>query len=97
MSAVDVTLTPIRSQKVAFSASSAQSTALLATNTNVRVYADQDCHIAVGANPTAVADGSCLFLPAGQTEYFRVPAGGDKIAVIRDSADGTLYISEMDR
>jgi hypothetical protein len=35
-----------------------------------------------------------MYLPANQVEYFLV-TGGEKVAAIRASADGTLYVTEM--
>ena len=96
MAAIDVTFKPATSQKRTFTAVSAQSTALDSWTNVVRVYATQDCYLAFGESPTAVATGTDVFLPAGQAEYFRVD-GGCKIAVIRDSADGNLFITEMTR
>jgi len=88
---------PGDSQKVSFTGTSAQSAAFSGgTNTEstvIRVFATEDCHIKVGANPTALADGSCMFLPAGIVEYIGVNPT-DKIAAIRDTTSGTLYITE---
>jgi hypothetical protein len=87
------TLFPGTSQKVAVTATSAQSAALGATTTLIRVAATQNMHLAFGANPTAVADGTNYYLPAGVTECIAV-VSGTKIAAIRDSADGSLFITE---
>jgi hypothetical protein len=83
---------PATSQKVALGAASAQSAAIAANM--VRVISQGDCHLAFGSNPTAVADGTCVFLPAGIPEYF-VFTNGSKIAVIQDSAaaTGNLFIT----
>jgi hypothetical protein len=83
---------PGTSQKVALGAASAQSAAIAAFL--VRVVSQGDCHLAFGANPTAVADGTCAFLPAGIPEYF-VVTSGNKIAVIQDTAQavGNLFIT----
>jgi hypothetical protein len=82
---------PGASQKVALGAASVQSTAI--TGSLIRVVAQSDCHLAFGANPTAVADGTCVFLPAGIPEYF-VLISGNKVAVIQDSsATGNLFIT----
>ena len=83
---------PGTSLKVALGAASAQSAAIAAPL--VRVVAQGDCHLAFGTNPTAVADGTCVFLPAGIPEYF-VIAAGSKIAVIQDSAQatGNLFVT----
>lgn len=79
-------------QKIAFTNSSLQSTNSISNNvTIVRLYADQDCYIAMGANPTATTSG--LYLPGGIIEYFSVNAG-DKVAALRSTLDGTLYITE---
>lgn len=81
------------SQKKAFTAVSSQSTALSASTSVVRLFATEDCHIKTGANPTAVADGTCMFLPADREALIGV-GSGDKIAVIRDTVDGVLFITE---
>lgn len=89
---IDDPLTPGASVKVAFTATSAQTGAI--TGTIVRVTATQNCHLAFGANPTAVADGSCVYLPASSTQMFAVTSG-NKIAAIQDSAGGNLFITVM--
>jgi hypothetical protein len=76
--------------KVAVSGSSAQSGAITAAV--VRLVSSTDCHVKFGSNPTAVADGTSLFLPAGVPEYFQF-GSGDKIAVIQDSTSGNLFIT----
>lgn len=58
----------------------------------VRVQTDQDCHIAVGDNPTASATSTAL--PAGSVEYFNVCAG-EKIATYGKTAAGSVSITEM--
>lgn len=94
---VDVTLKPGRTQKMDLGAASeAIGDAVHAYTNVVRVYATQDCYLAFGSNPTALADGTNMFLPAGQAEYFRVD-GSDKVAAIRDSADGFVFVTEMTR
>lgn len=62
------------------------------TSTVARLCASVDCRIAVGASPTATA--SSMRLPAGIVEYIGVTVG-DKIAVIREAADGALTVTEM--
>lgn len=81
------------SQKLSTIVTSAQSAALGARTSIVQLYATQDVHIKVGANPTAVADGTCMFIPKLVAKMIGV-APGNKIAAIRDSADGVLYITE---
>jgi hypothetical protein len=54
------------------------------------LVATADCHIALGTNPTA--DGTCLFLPGNMPEYFACSTT-DQVAVIQDSAAGSLYIT----
>lgn len=91
----DDAIFPGVSQKVAFTGTSAKSTVLQARTSVVRLYATQDCHIKVApdATATAVADGTCYFLPKTvQVMIGVVP--GQKIAVIQDSAGGNLFITE---
>lgn len=81
------------SQKKAFTSATSQATAVATNCTIVRVVATQNCHLAFGSNPTAVADGTGVYLVANIPEYFGITPGY-KIAVIRDSADGNLFITE---
>ena len=82
-------ITPGASSVVSYS-TSVQSGALTATV--IRLVANTDCHVAIAANPTAVADGTCTFLPANSPEYFRITSG-QKVAAIQDSAAGKLFIT----
>jgi len=71
-------LPPVAQQVVTFTTTT-QSAALNASTRFVRLIADADCHIEVGADPTATT--SNMRLQADTTEYFGVTAG-HKIAVI---------------
>jgi hypothetical protein len=79
---------PGTTQSVAFGTTSTQSAP---TDGNVvRLLATADCHIAFGA--AAVADATCLFLPANTPEYFAC-YGTDLVAVMGVSESGSLYIT----
>lgn len=81
-------------QTVSTTASSAATTNPVDTQTRyVRLYATQDCHVTSGSG-TPTASTANLFLPAGQPEYFKVNPG-ERVAAIRSTLDGTLYVSEM--
>lgn len=78
-------------------AASAQSASFQATTEEIRVVCTAACHINIGENPTAAAsDNNGMYLPANVVEYFHVTPG-QKLAVIQDSASGTLTVSEMTR
>jgi hypothetical protein len=79
-------------QTVAVSGTSAQSTAISANAGYVRLFSTTMCHIRVGSNPTATT--SHMPIGANVPEYFAVTSG-QKIAVIQNSASGSLYISEV--
>jgi hypothetical protein len=81
---------PGAASRVAIGAASVPSGAL--TGTLVRLVATAACHIAIGAAPTAVADGTSHFLPANVPEFFRITSG-HKVAVIQDVGAGFLYIT----
>jgi|SRR4051812_3102165 hypothetical protein len=85
-------LYPGTSQALAVAGTSAQSAAVGGNTTIVRIYATQDCWVALGPNPTAAANTS-MFLAAGAPEYLAINPG-EKIAAIQASAAGSLYISE---
>ena len=89
---LDDALTPGTSQKLAFTATSAQSGAI--AGAIVRVVATQNCHLAFGTSPTANANGTCCYLPANTVQYFAITSGW-LIAAIQDSASGNLFITVM--
>ena len=84
--------TPGACSKVAVGATSAQSAAI--TGAMVRLTPSTNCHVAFGVSPTAAADGSCMYLPAGVPTVLAFTSG-NKIAVIQDSAAGNLFITVM--
>ncbi len=86
-------LFPGTSQKLAFTATTSQSAAVGSTTTLVRMISTQNVHIKIGASPTAVADGTSMYLPLGVAIVVGVTPS-DKIAAVRDSADGNLFITE---
>lgn len=64
------------------------------TTTKVRIWASTDCFVAFGASPTATS--SDMPITALQPEYFDITPG-HKISAIRQSASGTLYVTEMSK
>ena len=82
-------------QSIAVAATSAAtSNAFDAETTIVRISTTTNCYIAFGSSPTATT--SDVLMPAGTTEYFKVPVPGtSKLAAIRDTADGKLRVTEM--
>lgn len=62
---------------------------------HVRCVATSGCWIAFGNAPVAAIGVSpAIYLPAGVPEYFWV-GPGDRIAVVQDSAGGSLNIAEL--
>ena len=85
---------PQVTQQIALGAASVASNAFGPQTWAIRVVATGNCHIDIGASPTASA--STAYVAANQKpEYIRV-SPGDKIAVIQDgSATGDLYVTEL--
>jgi hypothetical protein len=83
-------LTPGTSSKVAVGAASAASAAIAASM--LRLVPTTNCHVAFGAAPVAVADGSCIYLPAGSVNVFAFTSG-QKVAAIQDAAAGNLFLT----
>jgi hypothetical protein len=82
-------------QTLAVGVASAQSLAFAAGSKVVRVVATSNCWIVFGVNPTAAAtSGNGSYVPAGAIELWRVTPG-HRVAVIQDSAAGTLSITEL--
>lgn len=91
-------------QYISYSSTSEQSAALDKDCVAVELESSTDCYVAVGPNPTAAAPGAektktaSFKLKADVKILVALPKGSDaspmKVAVIRDSADGTLDIYE---
>lgn len=74
----------LQEEIIAVSGTSAQSNAITGSGNYrvVRMYADVDCFITWGSNPTALSNGTGgRFVGANNPEYFRLQAG-EKVAVI---------------
>lgn len=82
-------------QAVAFTATAARTTNAVGGQTyRIALIATEDCHIRFGSGtPTALATD--FFLPKNNLVMFPI-APGEKVSAIRNSADGTLHVSEMD-
>lgn len=85
-------LRPSGGENLSFTAASAATGTAVAKSV-VRLISTQDCYVAFGANPTAVAGNTML--KAGVPEIFRANANIDKIAAIRVTNDGILNITEL--
>ena len=80
-------------QKVDYTDSAANSSAISAHCRYVRLYATTDCHISI-SNPAVTATAAMTPLQAKDYEIFKV-APGNIISAIRTSGNGSLYISEL--
>lgn len=86
---------PKTTQTVSVGAASAATTNAVGAQIKlIRVVSTTNCHLAIGSAPTATT--SDLFLVANREEYFWIHPG-EKVAFIRNSADGTAYVTEMTR
>jgi len=61
---------------------------------HVRLVSTTNCWVSFGASPTAAMGSNSIYLPANTPEYFYVNPG-EKVAVIQDTAAGTLNIAEL--
>lgn len=97
----NVTISGVTAQSAAFQTGSPTLTynpdgtpATQANNTtHIRLISTTNCWVVFGANPTATSTTG-MYLPALSPEYFWV-VRGEKVAVIQDTAGGTLNISEL--
>lgn len=79
---------------LSFTGTSAQTATAFSNHCSViRVLANQDCHISIGADPTATT--AHFPLVAGQEYYLKVVGGTSKLAALQMSTAGTLWIAEM--
>lgn len=79
---------------LSFTGTSAQSAAITVGGGALRLAADQHCWVSIGANPTAAKDGTSILVPQFVSVDLRY-ADGDKVAAIRDTTSGTLYITPL--
>ena len=80
-------------QTVPFTSTSAtHSTAFQAGTNVVRVIASTQCHIKIAKDPTALTIDAKL--PANVESYL-VVTPGEKVAAIRTTTSGTLWVSEV--
>lgn len=86
--AENLTMKPGTTVKQAFTATAAATAAI--TGTLVRLVATQNCYVLFGSAP--VADTSQIYLPANVVSFFAF-SSGEKVSVVRDSADGNLFIT----
>ena len=69
---------PVLEEVITISGTHALSTVIPGTKKNrrVRIFADTDCFVTWGTNPTALIDGSeGRMIGAGNPEYFGIEAG----------------------
>lgn len=78
-----------RGQKISVSTVSAQSAVL--TDSSCVVHTSVDCYVRQGADPTAVADGSDQFIPAGALIRLGGLARGNRLAIIAVTS-GTVHL-----
>jgi len=78
---------PLQESAFSFTGTSAQSAAITGTGgkrRRVRVWADSDCYVTWGANPTALTTGAGgRPLAAKNAEYFDIEAGHKIAAIVR--------------
>jgi hypothetical protein len=77
-------------QKISITSSSAQSAAL--SEGVYLVSVSTACYLAIGSNPTA-SNGATNLPLFGAAQLALLVREGEKIAVIRDSADGAMWIT----
>lgn len=89
-------LRPLTTQAFPFDGTSRPITNALGPTTDfIRVACTTSCYVSVGANPF-VSTTTGMYLPADNPEYI-VAKRGEKIAVIRSTNSGTIYVTEMSR
>ena len=82
------------SQTVAVASSSARTTNAVGAETRrVMIYSSTDAFYNLG-DATVTATSSNTFIPAGSEHFIQIRPG-QRVAFIRDSADGTAKVSEF--
>ena len=87
-------ISPGKSYALSVGAASVQGALPSSGVTIVRLFSTVDAWVAFGTNPTASIEGvTSVFMPGGVVEYFEIRPD-EKIAVIRNSSSGKLYVTE---
>ncbi|MDN7993574.1 hypothetical protein QZM97_26195 [Burkholderia orbicola] len=81
---------PGTGQNITFSGTSTQSSAFTDIQQAVQISATANCYVAVGANPTATTKD--MLIKASDPPYIMRVQVGEMLAVIQDTAGGTLNI-----
>jgi len=76
-------------ESVSYTGTAGTSAAI--TGTIIDVTCTTDAFVAIGAAPTAVADGTDYFVSGGLTYRFPITSG-NKISAIQLSSGGTMYV-----
>ena len=82
-------------QTVDYTSASAATSSVIGTiseRTVVMILCTTDCHLVLGASPTATT--SLTRLPANTLLWIWVTGGVDEIAFIRATADGKAFVTE---
>lgn len=80
-------------QKVAYTGTAANSSAMGGQTRYVRLYASTKCHISI-SNPAVTATTDMTPLNADSEEVFKV-SPGNIISVVRAASSGNLFITEL--
>lgn len=90
---------PTTAYVVAVTATSAAQTAPITFGVDtVRIVSTSNCWVKLGSGTPVADKTTSAYVPLGQVELFAVnPTGKESLAVIRDTADGSLSITEMSR
>tara|TARA_B100000287_G_scaffold413033_1_gene444132 strand:- start:48 stop:359 length:312 start_codon:yes stop_codon:yes gene_type:complete len=80
-------------QKVSYTGTAANSSAIGDQTRLVRLYATTKCHVSIN-NPAVTATTSMTPLNADSEEIFKV-APGNIISVVRAASSGDLFITEL--
>lgn len=88
-------LFPARAQSIALAATTARNSADFGEGVKVvDLYATQDCFVKFGGG-TVTAAATDVFVKASVITRYATH-GNARLAAIRSSADGTLYITELE-
>lgn len=97
MSIGETVFQPIGVETVASSATAVSSAAFPDGTEAVRLVATQNAYARFGSSSLPASSSTTgSYLPANIPEYFKA-SPGQKVSVIRDSADGSLFITYLAR
>jgi len=94
--ATSIVFTSALPEKLAVGVASAQFSHVLEEGIDYEIVSTTDCHVKVGADPATASNATgSQYVKAGVPYPIAKQGGSDRVAIIRDAADGSAWLSKV--